>query len=63
MSATAEVEDQVQALRRFYNGNVRELNTYIEVFPSNLIAEAFGFQKRDFFEVEDSLRAAPAVKL
>jgi LemA protein len=44
-------EDRIQAARRFYNGNVRDMNTRIEVFPSNLIASAFGFQKWEFFEV------------
>jgi len=47
-----DTEDKVQASRRFYNANVRDLNTKIETFPTNLIASAFRFQKREFFEVE-----------
>lgn len=64
---TAELvntEDRIQAARRFYNANVRDYNTRIEVFPSNLIAGAFGFRPEEFFEVEDSgIRAAPAVNV
>lgn len=48
-----DTEDKVQASRRFYNGGVRDLNTKIEMFPSNIIAGIFGFVKREFFEVED----------
>lgn len=48
-----DTEDKIQASRRFYNGGVRDLNTKIEVFPSNLIAGMFNFEKREFFEVDD----------
>ena len=48
-----DTEDKIQASRRFYNGGVRDLNTKIEMFPSNIIASIFGFVKREFFEVED----------
>ncbi len=47
-----EVEEHIQLSRRYYNSTVRELNTKIEVFPSNIIANMFGFEKREFFEVE-----------
>lgn len=64
---TAELvntEDRIQAARRFYNANVRDYNTRIEVFPSGLIAGLFGFKAEEFFEVEDSgVRAAPAVRV
>ena len=57
-------EDRIQAARRFYNANVRDLNTRIEVFPSNLIAGLFAFKSEEFFEVEEMVvRQAPAVKL
>ena len=60
----ANTEDRIQAARRFYNANVRDLNTRIEVFPSNLIANALGFQKAEFFEIEAAVeRAAPQVAL
>lgn len=48
-----DTEDKIQASRRFYNGGVRDLNTKIEMFPSNVIASMFRFTKHDFFEVED----------
>jgi LemA protein len=44
-----DTEDKLQAARRFYNGMVRDLNTRVQTFPSNLIAGAFGFGKMDFF--------------
>ena len=44
-----DTEDKIQAARRFYNGMVRDLNTKIQVFPTNLFANAFGFTKMDFF--------------
>ena len=48
-------EDRIQAARRFYNANVRDLNTRIEVFPSNLIAGLFHFVPEHFFEVESAV--------
>ena len=60
----ANTEDRIQAARRFYNANVRDLNTRVAVFPSNLVASMFGFSPAGFFEVEDShVRAAPRVDL
>ncbi|MCB1502785.1 MAG: LemA family protein, partial [Bauldia sp.] len=47
--------------RRYYNGAVRNLNVMIESFPSNLIAQLFGFRLRDYFEIEDRDRAVPQV--
>ncbi len=54
-------EDRIQAARRFYNANVRELNMRVEVFPSNLIASMFGFQQDEFFEIEELAREVPQV--
>jgi len=45
-----DTEDKIQASRRFYNGNVRDFNTKIEVFPNNIFAGILGFAKREFFE-------------
>ncbi len=50
----ANTEDRIQAARRFYNANVRDLNTRVEVFPSNLIARTFHFQKEEFFEIQEA---------
>jgi LemA protein len=47
-----DTEDKIQASRRFYNGNVRDFNTKIEVFPTNLVAGMLSFKKYDFFEVK-----------
>ncbi len=47
-----DAEDKIQAARRFYNGNVRDFNTKIQVFPSNLVAGILGFKKYEFFEAE-----------
>jgi LemA protein len=44
-----DTEDKIQAARRFYNGMVRDLNTKIQAFPSNIIANTFGFKQMDFF--------------
>jgi len=58
----SDTENKVQASRRFYNGNVRDLNIKIEHFPSRLIAGIMGFKKRDFFEIEEAEKAVPEVK-
>jgi LemA protein len=47
-----EIEDTIEAARRYYNAVVRDFNTAIEQFPSNLIASQFKFEKNDFFELE-----------
>jgi LemA protein len=48
-----EIEEHIQMSRRYYNATVRDLNTKIEIFPSNVIANMFKFTKREFFEVEN----------
>src|SRR3954469_25385442 len=55
----AETEDRIAAGRRFYNNNVRALNTRVEAFPSSIIASTFGFTKADYFEVDDPAVRAP----
>jgi LemA protein len=56
-------EDRIAAGRRFYNANVRELNIRCESFPSAIIANMFGFEKAEYFEVEDAAaRQAPNVQ-
>jgi len=59
-----DTEDKIQAARRFYNGMVRDLNTKIQVFPTNLFASAFGFMKMDFFgnDLSDAEKQPVAVK-
>ncbi|PIR73843.1 MAG: hypothetical protein COU40_00395 [Candidatus Moranbacteria bacterium CG10_big_fil_rev_8_21_14_0_10_35_21] len=49
----ADTENKIQASRRFYNGNVRDFNTKIEVFPTNVFAGMMNFTKREFFGAEE----------
>ena len=55
----SDTENKIQSARRFYNANVRDLNTKIESFPSNLVANTFNFGKREFFELEEEAAKAP----
>ncbi|MFH1089741.1 MAG: LemA family protein [Candidatus Uhrbacteria bacterium] len=55
-------EDKIQAARRFYNGNVRDFNTKLQVFPTNLVANMLGFTKREFYDAPDVVNEAPVVK-
>lgn len=48
----SDTENKIQAARRFYNGNVRDLNIKIDTFPSNLVATLFHFMKKEFFQLE-----------
>ena len=57
-----EIESNIQAARRYYNGIVRDMNTKIGQFPSNLVASQFKFEKADFFDIEDAA-ARQAVKV
>jgi LemA protein len=58
-----EIEDDIQMARRYYNGTVRNNNVLVESFPTNLVANAFSFEKADFFEIEDQkVRDVPKVK-
>ncbi len=54
-----DTEDKVQAARRFYNGNVRDLNIKIETVPSNIVASLFGFKKMEFFELAEPGQREP----
>jgi LemA protein len=58
----SELEEALQNSRRYYNAVVRDLNTRIQSFPTNLIAGTFNFQQRQFFEIsEPAERAVPNV--
>lgn len=59
----SDTESKIEMARRFYNGAVRELNTLIESFPSNLVAGMLGFSKRAYFEIEAADKAAPSIDL
>ncbi len=58
----SDTENKIQAARRFYNNNVLQFNTKIQTFPVNLIAGAFNFKKKDFFEIEEEQKENVEVK-
>ncbi len=57
-----DTEDKIQAARRFYNGNVRDFNTKLQVFPTNMMGNMLGFKSREFFEAAEAEKANPQVK-
>lgn len=57
-----DTEDKIMASRRFYNGNVRDFNTKLQVFPTNLFGKMLGFAARTFFEAAESEKAPVEVK-
>jgi len=60
----ANTEDRIQAARRFYNANVRDLNTRCRTFPSSLVASMANITTAEFFEVQSAaVRAAPSVSV
>ncbi len=59
-----DIEEHLQMARRYFNGTVRDLNTKIESFPTNLVAGLFKIEKRDFFALElATQREAPEVRM
>lgn len=59
----ANTEDRIQRVRRFYNGNVRDLNTKVQVFPTNIFAGLFGFTQAEYFEIDQAVRQPVRVGL
>ncbi|MBI5037323.1 MAG: LemA family protein [Candidatus Kerfeldbacteria bacterium] len=55
----SDTENKIQASRRFYNGNVRDFNTKLQVFPNNMVASTMGFKPYEFFEVEEAAEREP----
>ncbi len=49
----SDTENKIQAARRFYNGNVRDLNTKIQIFPDSVVANMLNIKKKEFFEIEE----------
>ncbi len=58
-----DTENKIQAARRFYNSVVREINTMIMSFPTNVFAGMFGFNKKEFFDLDDNSEEKEAVKV
>lgn len=52
-----DAQDKIMSAQRFYNGNVRDFNTKIEVFPTNIYARQLGFSKFEFIEAAESEKA------
>jgi len=61
-ASLSQIEEQIAQSRRYYNAVVRDFNTRTQTFPSVLIARAFGFGEREFFEADESEKDAPRVK-
>jgi len=59
----ADTENKIQAARRFYNTNVRDLNTGVESFPGNIVAGMFSFNKKEFFDLADNEAAQNPVEV
>lgn len=59
----SDTENKIQAARRFYNTNVRDLNIKMESFPSNMLAKIFGFSKMEFFDLADDDAAQKPVEV
>jgi LemA protein len=58
-----DTEDRIAAGRRFYNANVRQLNTRTETFPSNLVASTFSVRRAEYFELDDvAMRSVPPAR-
>ncbi len=55
----SDTENKIQAARRFYNTNVRDLNTALESFPANVVGSMFRFEGREFFEIGETAAREP----
>ena len=60
-----DIEETIQSSRRYYNAVVRDLNTMIQMFPSSIIANAFNFKVREFFQLDapETERQTPQIKI
>lgn len=59
----SDTENKIQAARRFYNGNVRDLAIALQAFPTNLVGQMFGFQAEEYFELEEGSEERENVKV
>lgn len=58
-----DTEDKIQAARRFFNGVVRDFNTKLQVFPTNMIGNMLGFKTREFFAADEAERENVQIKM
>ena len=61
-SQLSQIETEIQSSRKYYNGTVRDRNTFVETFPNNLFGGIFGFKKAVFFDAVEGADRAPEVK-
>ncbi len=61
-ASLSQLEESVQQARRYYNAVVRDFNTKVHQVPSNLVARAFNFREREFFEISDAEKVVPKVQ-
>lgn len=59
----SDTENKIQAARRFYNGNVRDLNIALQSFPSNVVGNMFNFKAEEYFELEENSTEREPVKV
>lgn len=59
----SDTENKIQAARRFYNGNVRDLNIALQAFPSNVVGNMFNFKPEPFFELEEGSEQREPIKV
>lgn len=59
----SDTENKIQAARRFYNGNVRDLNIALQSFPSNIVGNMFSFKGEEYFELEENSEEREPVKV
>ncbi|MBP9479145.1 MAG: LemA family protein [Sebaldella sp.] len=57
-----QIEEDIKNSRKYYNGTVRDLNTFVESFPNNILAGMFNFKTAEFFDANDEVNKAPEVK-
>ena len=59
----SDTENKIQAARRFFNGNVRDLNIALQSFPSNIVGNMFSFKAEEYFELEEGSEEKENVKV
>ena len=61
-SQLTKIETEIQSSRKYYNGTVRDRNTFVETFPNNIFCGIFGFKKAEFFNAVEGAEKVPEVK-
>ena len=61
-SQLTQIETEIQSSRKYYNGTVRDRNTFVETFPNNILGGIFGFKKAEFFNAVEGAEKVPEVK-